>query len=91
VKDANFAELNFVPDKMNVHFNVLCAAVLNMIGGQINCRNIVAIYHSRSVDGLVEFLQNLTNPARLDNNMCNNTALKHLTWTRLVGVWRTKK
>jgi hypothetical protein len=75
----NFTKLNFVPDKMNVHFNVLCAAVLNMIGGQINCRNIVAIYHSRSVDGSVEFLQNLTNPAHLVNNMGNNTVLRFST------------
>jgi broad specificity phosphatase PhoE len=71
----NFTKLNFVPDKMNVHFDMLCPAVLNWIGGQINNRNIVTVYHSGPVNGLLEFLQDLANPARLGNNMGNITVL----------------
>jgi hypothetical protein len=75
VKNTNFTKLNLVSDKMNVHFNVLCASVLNGIGGQVDCRNIITVDHSGLVDGPVEFLQNLTDPTRLGNNMSNNTVL----------------
>jgi hypothetical protein len=73
VKNTNLTNLNFVPDKMYVNLNVLRSTVLNWVCRQVDSRDVVTVDNSRPVNRLVQFLQKLSNPATLGNNMRDST------------------
>jgi hypothetical protein len=79
MKHTNIADLHLVPNKMNVHLNVFRTAVLDWIGGEVHHGNIVAVDDHRPINGLMEILQELTNPTTFSNNMSNSTIFRFST------------
>jgi hypothetical protein len=66
---------------------VFRTAVLDWIGGEVHHGNIVAVDDHRPINGLMEILQELTNPTTFSNNMSNNTIFRFSIRPGTV-VWR---
>jgi hypothetical protein len=43
MQDANITDGNVFPDEVKVDLNMLCALVLNRVGGEIEGANVVAV------------------------------------------------
>jgi hypothetical protein len=75
MNNTNLANLNLVSNKMNINFNVLGTTMLDWIRRKIYCGNIFTIDNCRPIDGLMQFLKELSNPGTFCNNMSYITVL----------------
>jgi hypothetical protein len=65
VEHTGFSEGDTVADEVEVDFHVLCALMLHGVGGQVHCREVVAVDNSSTRRWTMELHEQLTEPARL--------------------------
>jgi len=59
MKYTNSANGNMFTDEMKVNLHVLGALVLNRVGGEVDCADIVAIDEAGGGEGMTKFLEKL--------------------------------
>ncbi len=50
MKDANVAKIHLLPNKVDVQLDVLSAAMMNRVGGEVDSGDIVTVHHCGLVD-----------------------------------------
>ena len=68
-------ESHLFPNKVNVELNMLGAAMMNRIGGEVDGGDVVTIHHGGLVDRTRELLKKLSKPRTLGDRVCYNTIL----------------
>ena len=82
VKDASFAESHPVMNEVQVNLNMLSALMLGRVARKIRCVDIVTIHDSSTSRRKLEFMEKLTQPARLSHTVSNASVLSFCTRTR---------
>jgi hypothetical protein len=83
VENSNFTERHLFPNEVDVDLDVLHATVLNWIGRHVYGTHVVAIDYRRCFHREVQVLEELAQPAALDDNMSHraifglSTRLRH--------------
>jgi hypothetical protein len=67
---------------MNVELNVLCPAMMNWIGGEVDSRNIVAVHNGGLVNRTGELKKELAKPRALSDGVGHGPILSLGTGTR---------
>jgi hypothetical protein len=67
---------------MNVELDVLCPAMMNWIGGEVDSRNVVAVHNGGLVDGTGELKKELAKPRALRDGVGHIAILSLGTGTR---------
>jgi hypothetical protein len=69
MKDLGFPKRN--PDEVQIDLHMFCALVLNRVGREVHCADIIAVHHRGTPRWAVEFLQELPHPTRFCNTVRN--------------------
>jgi hypothetical protein len=75
VKHTDISNGVALADEVQVDLNMLCALVLDRVGGEVDDANVVAIDKSASRQQTVELLEKLTKPDRLGHVVCHGAVL----------------
>jgi hypothetical protein len=67
VKNSNVTESNLLTNEVNIQLNVLGAAMMNGVGGEVDNRDVVAEDDSSLVNRAGELGEKLTKPRTLSN------------------------
>ena len=54
--NTNISNNNSFPDEVKINLNVLCALMLNRIGGHVDCADVVTIDQRGTAQGSMELL-----------------------------------
>ena len=66
---------HLLPNKMDINLNVLGASMMNRVGGEVNCGDIVTVDNHGLVDRTRELMKKLTKPGALGDNISHNVIL----------------
>jgi hypothetical protein len=69
VKNTDITNGNSLTHKVEIYLNMFCALVLNRIGGEINCTDVITINQSTLGQRAIEFMQQLAQPASVNNSI----------------------
>jgi hypothetical protein len=72
VKNLNMTESNLLTNEVNIQLNVLCAAMMNGVGGEVDSGDVVAEDDSSLVNRAGELREKLTKPRTLSNCIGHN-------------------
>jgi hypothetical protein len=75
VKNSNVTKSNLLTNKVDVQLNVLCATMMNGVGGEVNSEDIVAEDDGGLVNRTGKLREKLTKPSALSNCIGHNTIL----------------
>lgn len=65
MKDTNEAECNLIAEEVNVNLHKLGMLMMNRIGRQVNCRDVVAVHDSCLGQRALKINKQLTKPSGL--------------------------
>jgi hypothetical protein len=75
VKNSNVTESNLLTNKVDVQLDVLCATMMNGVGGEVDSGDVVAEHDGGLVDRTGKLREKLTKPSALSNCIDHNTIL----------------
>jgi hypothetical protein len=75
VKNSNVTESNLLVNKVYVQLDVLCATMMNRVGGEVDSGDIVAEDDSGLVNRIGKLREKLTKPSALSNCIGHSTIL----------------
>jgi hypothetical protein len=82
-----FTECNTISYKVQINLHMFRALMLDWIGGQIHCTDIVTVYDSGSPGWTAEFQEKLPKPTRLGDTIGHRPILC-LALDRETVAWR---
>ena len=82
MKHANVTNSNPFSHKVEINLDMLCALMLNRIGGEVDCTDIVTVDQSRLGQWAMKLLKQLTKPSSLCNSISDSPILCLSTGTR---------
>lgn len=72
MKDTNEAECNLIAEEVNVNLHKLGVLMMNQIGRQVNCRDVVAVHDSCLGQRALKINKQLTKPSGLGNSISDS-------------------
>lgn len=75
MKNTNRTRSNLVANKVEVNLDMLVALMLNRVGGEIDCADIVTVNKCRSTGRLMQLMKELTKPTCLGDGIGHSTVL----------------
>jgi hypothetical protein len=73
MEDADLTDGNLLSDKMKINLHMLCALMLNGVGGEVHGADIVAVDKCASRRRGLELVEQLTQPDGLSHAIGNDT------------------
>jgi hypothetical protein len=75
MEDAELTDGNLLSDKMKINLHMLCALMLNGVGGEVHGADIVAVDKCAPRRWGLELVEQLTQPSGLSHAVGNGTIL----------------
>ena len=82
MQDTKITNSNTLPDEVKINLNVLCALMLNRVGGYVDGTDVVTIYQCGTTKRGVKLLKELAQPCGLNNSIGHNAILGFSTGPR---------
>lgn len=91
MEDVDLPLSNLLADEVEVNLDVLRVTVVNRIDCHVDCTNVVAIDNGHRRNRDMELLKQLSQPATLNNCMCNSPILRLCTGDTIVCRFEDQK
>jgi hypothetical protein len=75
MEDADLTDGNLLSDKMKINLHMLCALMLNGVGGEVHGTDVVAVDESAARRRSLELMQELAQPGGLSHTIGDDTVL----------------
>jgi hypothetical protein len=86
MENFDLTQLNSIPNEMQVNLNMFRALVLNWVGREIHRTDIVTKDDSGSARRMIQLMQQLAQPARFSDTICNCSVLSFRARSRHRGL-----